>query len=71
MLDDPMQNQTIHFRAPINGHTGYGLHACQIVSDMQRLGYPIKIHPIEINETYTQLCSARGLSGWREWESRD
>ena len=44
-------------RAPINGYTGYGLHACQIVSDFQRMGYHIGVLAVELRESYAAIPS--------------
>lgn len=45
----------ILFRAPLNGYTGYGLHASQIVTDLQGMGYEFTIRAIDINETFAPI----------------
>jgi glycosyltransferase involved in cell wall biosynthesis/ADP-heptose:LPS heptosyltransferase len=48
-------NNTILIRAPLNAYTGYGLHACQIVSDLQQLGFNVKIRAIVMTEAFAPL----------------
>jgi glycosyltransferase involved in cell wall biosynthesis len=45
----------ILFRAPLNGYTGYGLHANQIVTDLQAMGYEFFIRAVDINETFAPI----------------
>jgi glycosyltransferase involved in cell wall biosynthesis len=45
----------ILLRAPLNGYTGYGLHANQIVTDLQSLGYEFLIRAVDINETFAPI----------------
>jgi glycosyltransferase involved in cell wall biosynthesis/ADP-heptose:LPS heptosyltransferase len=47
-----MKRNQVLFRAPLNGYTGYGLHACQIVTDLQQMGYDVKVRAVVINETF-------------------
>ncbi len=39
-------------RAPINAYTGYGLHACQIVSDLESFGCDLNIRAIDMDERF-------------------
>jgi glycosyltransferase involved in cell wall biosynthesis/ADP-heptose:LPS heptosyltransferase len=48
----PKGNHTVLLRAPLNGYTGYGLLACQIVTELQRMGYDVKVRATVINETF-------------------
>lgn len=45
----------IVFRAPINNYTGYGLHSCQIISDLARLGYELLVRPTEQPQTFAKI----------------
>jgi glycosyltransferase involved in cell wall biosynthesis len=47
----------ILFRAPLTGHTGYGLHASQIVTDFQRMGYQLDVRAICIEEPFASIPS--------------
>jgi len=49
------EHRRILFRAPLNGYTGYGLHANQIVTDLQKSGYDFYIRAIDINETFAPI----------------
>jgi glycosyltransferase involved in cell wall biosynthesis len=49
------KNREIIFRGPINAHTGYGLHSCQIISDLYAAGYDVKARPTEILEEHAHL----------------
>ena len=42
-------------RAPVNASTGYGLHCCQLVTDMLRLGYDVGLHPTATDETFAPI----------------
>jgi glycosyltransferase involved in cell wall biosynthesis len=39
-------------RAPVNGYTGYGLHACQICTDLVELGVDVRLAPTRLSETF-------------------
>jgi hypothetical protein len=43
------------FRADINSYTGYGLHACQIVTDLEDFGYEVNLHPTSIDEQFSPI----------------
>jgi glycosyltransferase involved in cell wall biosynthesis len=47
--------ESILFRAPLTGYTGYGLHASQIVTDLQKMGYQFDIRAIVIEETFAPI----------------
>ncbi len=47
--------EPILFRAPLTGYTGYGLHATQIVTDLQRMGYQFNIRAVTIEETFAPI----------------
>lgn len=47
--------KTLLFRAPLTGYTGYGLHATQIVTDLQRMGYHFNIRAVTIEEVFAQI----------------
>jgi glycosyltransferase involved in cell wall biosynthesis/ADP-heptose:LPS heptosyltransferase len=49
------RRKTIVFRATLNGYTGYGLLATQIVQDLIRLGYDVHIRAHNLNETYGMI----------------
>lgn len=51
----PRFEKRILFRGPINAYTGYGLHSCQIVRDLEKLGYNVTIKPTEIRTDFAQL----------------
>jgi glycosyltransferase involved in cell wall biosynthesis len=54
-LSERMPEERLVLRAPINGYTGYGLHACQIVSDFQRMGYLVRVLPVELRESFAEI----------------
>lgn len=45
----------IVFRCPANSYTGYGLHSCQIISDLERIGYTFKVRPTEVDEKFARI----------------
>lgn len=54
-IDEPLtvvRRKQIIFRASLSGYTGYGLHACQIVRDLTKMGYDVQILANELNEAY-------------------
>ena len=44
-LADRQPGNRIVFRAPIDAYTGYGLHACQIINDLEASGYDVAVLP--------------------------
>jgi glycosyltransferase involved in cell wall biosynthesis len=42
-------------RAPVNGYTGYGLHAIQIATDLGRMGCDVKVIPTQFDERFTAV----------------
>lgn len=49
------RTEAILFRAPLTGYTGYGLHATQIVTDLQSMGYNVDIRAIVIEEAFAPI----------------
>jgi len=49
------ESKRIAFRAPINGYTGYGLHSCQIISDLSAAGYELEVLPTDVNESFVPI----------------
>ena len=41
----PAPGKRIVFRGPIDAYTGYGLHSCQIIRDLQEVGYEVAVLP--------------------------
>jgi len=49
------EEKQILFRAPINGYSGYGLHAIQIIRDMRKMGYEVLIRATHLNEAHAPI----------------
>ena len=49
------EKRRVIFRAPINGYTGYGLHAVQVVQDLTRMGYDVRIRATYLNEEHAPI----------------
>ncbi len=48
-------DREVVLHAAVNGYTGYGLHACQIVGDLNKAGYNVKVRPIDVREEFTPV----------------
>jgi hypothetical protein len=52
------KTREVIFRATINSFTGYGLHALQIVRDLEKAGCEVKIKPLEAAEQFSKIPRA-------------
>lgn len=51
----PNFTKSVVFRGPVNSYTGYGLHACQIISDLAGMGYTVRVRPTELEEKFAKI----------------
>ncbi len=52
-----VSQKRVVFRGPINGFTGYGLHSSQIIYDLGKMGYEVKVRSTELDERFAPIPS--------------